>query len=206
MGQRFRLGVEHPHHRRRHRGGRVPATHRHCGTRRGNSPPPSDAVLRILFTVFFFFLNAAVVFFRVICSSVVLPSMVGLFFDLLLPVHGHSLHCFPLPIWNFLFLFGNEPWTAGEQTITTVDEVTDVSCVWCLLTTRLFQETLLSGTWRVLNNKTKTDLEVQLNCCGLLNVTSKQAQFEQDLRDCPAVSITFHFYPNFSRQGKQTHF
>lgn len=63
MGQRFRLGVEHPHHRRRHRGGRVPATHRHCGTRRGNSPPPSDAVLRILFTVFFFFLNAAVVFF-----------------------------------------------------------------------------------------------------------------------------------------------
>lgn len=145
-------------------------------------------------------------FFTVICSSVVLPSMVGLFFDLLLPVHGHSLHCFPLPIWNFLFLFGNEPWTAGEQTITTVDEVTDVSRVWCLLTTRLFQETLLSGTWRVLNNKTKTDLEVQLNCCGLLNVTSKQAQFEQDLRDCPAVSITFHFYPNFSRQGKQTHF
>ncbi|XP_008317220.1 tetraspanin-31 [Cynoglossus semilaevis] len=61
-----------------------------------------------------------------------------------------------------------------------------ISCS-CLAMNRGQQETLLSGTWRVLNNKTKTDLEVQLNCCGLLNVTSKQAQFEQDLRDCPAI-------------------
>lgn len=37
------------------------------------------------------------------------------FFDLLLPVHGHSFYCFPVPIWSFLFLFGGEPRSAGEQ-------------------------------------------------------------------------------------------
>lgn len=40
----------------------------------------------------------------------------------------------------------------------------------------------------MLDNKTKIDLETQLNCCGLLNATSSQFQFDQDLQSCPAVS------------------
>lgn len=47
MGEGLRLGVEHPHHRRGHRGGRLPAAHRHRGAHRSNAPPPSHALLRI---------------------------------------------------------------------------------------------------------------------------------------------------------------
>nr|XP_046253314.1 tetraspanin-31 [Scatophagus argus] len=58
-----------------------------------------------------------------------------------------------------------------------------VSCS-CLAMNRGQQETLLNSTWGMLDNKTKMDLESQLNCCGLLNVSL--TQFDQDLQSCPA--------------------
>ncbi|XP_041655288.1 tetraspanin-31 [Cheilinus undulatus] len=61
-----------------------------------------------------------------------------------------------------------------------------VSCS-CLAMNRGQQETLLKSAWGMLENKTKTDLESQLNCCGLLNVTSSRVQFEQDVQNCPAL-------------------
>ncbi|XP_061627639.1 tetraspanin-31 isoform X3 [Phyllopteryx taeniolatus] len=61
-----------------------------------------------------------------------------------------------------------------------------VSCS-CLAMNRGQQEGLLNSAWGMLENKTKTDLESQLDCCGLLNVTSHRAQFEQDLQNCPAL-------------------
>ncbi|XP_028308036.1 tetraspanin-31 [Gouania willdenowi] len=61
-----------------------------------------------------------------------------------------------------------------------------VSCS-CLAMNRGQQEALLNSTWRILENKTKNDLETQLNCCGLLNVTGSRVQFEQDLQSCPAL-------------------
>ncbi|XP_008292020.1 tetraspanin-31 [Stegastes partitus] len=60
-----------------------------------------------------------------------------------------------------------------------------VSCS-CLAMNRGQQEVLLKSAWGMLENKTKTDLESQLNCCGLLNVTGSYAQFEQDVRSCPS--------------------
>ncbi|XP_028266713.1 tetraspanin-31 [Parambassis ranga] len=59
-----------------------------------------------------------------------------------------------------------------------------VSCS-CLAMNRGQQETLLNSAWGMLENKTKTDLESQLNCCGLLNITG--SHFEQDLLNCPAA-------------------
>lgn len=53
----------------------------------------------------------------------------------------------------------------------------------------LFQETLLTSAWGILQNKTKIDLEDQLNCCGLINSTDTRQQFEQDLLHCTAVSL-----------------
>ncbi|KAG7237887.1 hypothetical protein INR49_031680 [Caranx melampygus] len=61
-----------------------------------------------------------------------------------------------------------------------------VSCS-CLAMNRGQQEALLNSAWRILENKTKTDLEIQLNCCGLLNVTSSVTQFELDVQSCPAL-------------------
>lgn len=55
----------------------------------------------------------------------------------------------------------------------------------------LLQEALLNSAWGMLENKTKTDLESQLNCCGLLNVTASQAQFDLDLQNCPAVGLRY---------------
>lgn len=60
-----------------------------------------------------------------------------------------------------------------------------VSCS-CLAMNRDQQEALLNSTWGVLHNKTKGDLETQLDCCGLLNTTGSRAQFEQDWMSCPA--------------------
>ncbi|KAG7519491.1 tetraspanin-31 [Solea senegalensis] len=60
-----------------------------------------------------------------------------------------------------------------------------VSCS-CLAMNRGQQEALLNSTWGMLENKTKTDLESQLNCCGLLNVTDSRPQFELDVHNCPA--------------------
>uniref|UniRef100_UPI003AAF4BF3 tetraspanin-31 isoform X2 n=1 Tax=Centroberyx gerrardi TaxID=166262 RepID=UPI003AAF4BF3 len=50
----------------------------------------------------------------------------------------------------------------------------------------VYMETLLNSTWGMLNNKTKADLENQLNCCGLLNTTTSRAQFDKDWQSCPA--------------------
>lgn len=64
-----------------------------------------------------------------------------------------------------------------------------VSCS-CLAMNRGQQEVLLKSAWGMLDNKTKTDLENQLDCCGLLNVTDSTAadvkQFNDDLRSCNA--------------------
>ncbi|TKS76572.1 Tetraspanin-31 [Collichthys lucidus] len=54
----------------------------------------------------------------------------------------------------------------------------------------LFQETLLTSAWGILQNKTKIDLEDQLNCCGLINSTDTRQQFEQDLLHCTASCKT----------------
>ncbi|RVE71088.1 hypothetical protein OJAV_G00071110 [Oryzias javanicus] len=58
-----------------------------------------------------------------------------------------------------------------------------VSCS-CLAMNRGQQEVLLKSAWGILENNTKTDLESQLNCCGLLNVTD--STFEKDLINCHA--------------------
>ncbi|CAI5648576.1 unnamed protein product [Oreochromis niloticus] len=55
-----------------------------------------------------------------------------------------------------------------------------VSCS-CLAMNRGQQETLLNSTWGMMENKTKEDLETQLNCCGLFNTTDTQQQFNKDL-------------------------
>lgn len=61
-----------------------------------------------------------------------------------------------------------------------------VSCS-CLAMNRGQQVTLLNSAWGILNNDTKIDLEKQLNCCGLLNVTNSVKQFEDDLQSCTAA-------------------
>ncbi|KAM9785429.1 tetraspanin-31 [Neosynchiropus ocellatus] len=66
-----------------------------------------------------------------------------------------------------------------------------VSCS-CLAMNRGQQEALLNSTWSILENKTKTDLESQLNCCGLLNTSANQQQFERDVKYCPAACTKNH--------------
>ncbi|XP_068186698.1 tetraspanin-31 [Antennarius striatus] len=61
-----------------------------------------------------------------------------------------------------------------------------VSCS-CLAMNRSQQETLLKSAWGLLEDKVKIDLEIQLDCCGLLNSTDTQAQFEKDLHNCTAL-------------------
>ncbi|XP_029362329.1 tetraspanin-31 isoform X2 [Echeneis naucrates] len=51
----------------------------------------------------------------------------------------------------------------------------------------VYMEALLNSAWNILLNDTKIDLESQLNCCGLLNVTTKRTEFEQDVQNCPAI-------------------
>ncbi|KAK2851922.1 hypothetical protein Q5P01_008198 [Channa striata] len=60
-----------------------------------------------------------------------------------------------------------------------------ISCS-CLAMNRGQQETLLNSAWGLLNNKTKADLESQLDCCGLLNKTDSRTEFYQDVTSCPA--------------------
>ena len=67
----------------------------------------------------------------------------------------------------------------------------------------LFQEALLNSTWGMVENKTKTDLESQLNCCGLLNGTSSRAQFELEVKNCPAVSVEGHILNHCIRQERK---
>ncbi|XP_075883016.1 tetraspanin-31 [Nelusetta ayraudi] len=61
-----------------------------------------------------------------------------------------------------------------------------VSCS-CLAMNSGQQEALLNSTWQMLDNKTKEDLENQLNCCGLFNTSSSLGQYTQDLDSCPAA-------------------
>lgn len=68
------------------------------------------------------------------------------------------------------------------------------------------QEALLNSTWGMLNNKTKLDLESQLNCCGLLNVTKSQQQFDQDLQNCPAVSFRYQIFHCYIPHDRKTLF
>ncbi|XP_041860077.1 tetraspanin-31 [Melanotaenia boesemani] len=60
-----------------------------------------------------------------------------------------------------------------------------VSCS-CLAMNRGQQEGLLQSAWGMLNNKTKIDLEDQLDCCGLLNITGSTEQFDVDFQNCHA--------------------
>lgn len=61
-----------------------------------------------------------------------------------------------------------------------------VSCS-CLAMNSGQQEALLNSTWQMLDNKTKEDLENQLNCCGLFNTSSSLGQYTEDLDSCPAA-------------------
>lgn len=63
---------------------------------------------------------------------------------------------------------------------------------------RDFQETLLKSAWGMLDTRTKNNLENQLNCCGLLNTTACQLQFDQDFQNCTAVSLTSALFFNDS--------
>ncbi|KAM4736808.1 tetraspanin-31 [Anableps anableps] len=60
-----------------------------------------------------------------------------------------------------------------------------VSCS-CLAMNRGQQVVLLNSTWGLLENKTKLELEDQLDCCGLLNITNSSPRFESDLESCQA--------------------
>ncbi|XP_008412863.1 tetraspanin-31 isoform X2 [Poecilia reticulata] len=60
-----------------------------------------------------------------------------------------------------------------------------VSCS-CLAMNRGQQVVLLNSTWGMLDNKTKENLEDQLDCCGLLNVSNSHIQFEEDVKNCQA--------------------
>lgn len=67
------------------------------------------------------------------------------------------------------------------------------------------QETLLKSAWGMLINNTKINLENQLDCCGLLNTTSSQVQFAQDVQSCTAVSETPEMTPGWAGPHTHTH-
>lgn len=63
-----------------------------------------------------------------------------------------------------------------------------VSCS-CLAINRSRQEGLFSSAWPLLSNKTKTELEESLDCCGLLNSTADPGAFrtfQAEFSACPA--------------------
>lgn len=64
-----------------------------------------------------------------------------------------------------------------------------VSCS-CLAINRTRQEGLFSSTWPILSNKTKTELEKNLDCCGLLNSTADFQTFQAEFVVCPAKCKT----------------
>ncbi|XP_029450765.1 tetraspanin-31 isoform X2 [Rhinatrema bivittatum] len=49
----------------------------------------------------------------------------------------------------------------------------------------VYMEQLLNATWASMTNKTRKELEYQLNCCGLLNDTNIQ----KDYAECKAPCI-----------------
>lgn len=123
MGEGVRPGVKYSHHRRGHRGGRLSAAHCHCWTHRSNTPPSSHAFLCILSHHCYWTIHHFTDDYWDNCSDCWKLKMwfsfaprcctfVSLTF---LSVHGYTCHRFPLPIWNFLFLLGNESWAAGEE-------------------------------------------------------------------------------------------
>ncbi|MEE6515664.1 hypothetical protein FKM82_024606 [Ascaphus truei] len=63
-----------------------------------------------------------------------------------------------------------------------------VSCS-CLAMNQSQQEQFLNTTWSKMSDDTKTELESQLNCCGLLNTTEGRAQFATDYALCKAICI-----------------
>ncbi|KAJ8358530.1 hypothetical protein SKAU_G00150550 [Synaphobranchus kaupii] len=56
----------------------------------------------------------------------------------------------------------------------------------CLAMNRGQQEKLLNATWNMMSNKTRISLEMQLDCCGLVNSTLNQQQFKSDIQLCKA--------------------
>ncbi|KAK7884436.1 hypothetical protein WMY93_027559 [Mugilogobius chulae] len=64
-----------------------------------------------------------------------------------------------------------------------------VSCS-CLAMNPGQQEVLLSKAWGIVDNKTRIDLETQLNCCGLFKNATSQSSFDTDWALCPAVCKT----------------
>lgn len=103
---------------------------------------------------------------------------------------------FPVPAWR---------WTAGsrwEKNYKIKQLPVRYLCFYLvgwiifvvLIAFCFLQETLLNLAWGNLENNTKTDLESQLNCCGLLNVTANRQQFEHDLQNCPAVSFKYPIF------------
>lgn len=61
-----------------------------------------------------------------------------------------------------------------------------VSCS-CLAMNSGQQEALLSSAWGMLENKTRMDLESQLNCCGLYNINSSRVlNIQANQETCPA--------------------
>ncbi|XP_058025571.1 tetraspanin-31 isoform X1 [Ahaetulla prasina] len=60
-----------------------------------------------------------------------------------------------------------------------------ISCA-CLALKTHKQESLLSGTWKLLNDNTRISLENNLNCCGLFNNTESAELFKSDVDNCSA--------------------
>ncbi|XP_023654576.2 tetraspanin-31 isoform X1 [Paramormyrops kingsleyae] len=60
-----------------------------------------------------------------------------------------------------------------------------VSCS-CLAMNREQQEKLLNSSWEMMSSMTREDLEHQLDCCGLLNTSLSQPEFDSDYQHCTA--------------------
>ncbi|XP_063808379.1 tetraspanin-31 [Pseudophryne corroboree] len=60
-----------------------------------------------------------------------------------------------------------------------------VSCS-CLAMNRSQQEQFLNATWASMSNKTQSEMENHLDCCGFLNTTLSSAQFKSAYRSCNA--------------------
>ncbi|KAK6321253.1 tetraspanin-31 [Coregonus clupeaformis] len=60
-----------------------------------------------------------------------------------------------------------------------------VSCS-CLAINQGQQVKLLNATWGLMSNETRVGVENKLSCCGLLNTTQSQEQFNEDVKLCQA--------------------
>nr|XP_014424117.1 tetraspanin-31 [Pelodiscus sinensis] len=108
-----------------------------------------------------------------------IPSTVGVFLLLIAIVgligainHHQVMLFFYMVILGLVFLFQ-----------------LGVSCS-CLALNTSRQERLFTAAWNILGNSTRKDIEVKLNCCGLLNNTSDalaMQTFQADYSACKAV-------------------